>query len=182
VARFQSETGAAIEVRSVGKIIVTIMFSALLTLVILPGSVAAIDTYQFDNDVLKDRFHRLNEELRCPKCQNQNLAGSNSPISRDLRAQVYRLLNEGKSDDQIKMYLVERYGEYILYRPKWSKYTWMLWLAPVLLLAIGIAIVLTIIRRSAASMDRAGETPLDASEKQRIQQLMKQTNKAEEDN
>jgi len=181
VARSQSEHCSGIG-RSVSKIIVTLIFSALLSLTMVSGSFAAIDTYQFDNDELKDRFHRLNEELRCPKCQNQNLTGSNSPISRDLRAQVYRLLNEGKSDDQIKTYLVERYGEYILYRPKWSKHTWMLWLAPVLLLAIGIAIVTTIVRRSATTTEQAGQTPLDASDKERLKQLMKQTNKAGDDN
>ena len=113
------------------------LFASLILLIsvaFLASAQAAIDTYEFADEQTRQRFYQLNDELRCPKCQNQALGDSNSPIARDLRGEVYRLLNEGESDQQIKDYLVARYGEYILYRPELSAHTLMLWLAPVLML------------------------------------------------
>ncbi len=131
----------------------------------------AIDTYEFATPELRQRFHALNAELRCPKCQNQNLAGSNAPIAIDLRAQVYRLLNEGKSDREIKAYLVDRYGEYVLYRPEWSPYTYILWLAPALFIAVGLVLVVLLVRRSRAA---AASPPqeLSAAERTRLDEVL----------
>lgn len=132
---------------------------------------AAIDTYQFADEETRQRFYHLNDELRCPKCQNQALGDSNSPIATDLRGQVYRLLNEGKSDQDIKDYLVARYGEYILYRPELSRYTLMLWLAPLILLLIGFAVVLVMIKRRRVQI---AAPVLDAAEQQRLDSLIQQ--------
>ena len=74
---------------------------------------AAIDTYEFKDEAERERFRVLTEELRCPKCQNQNIADSNAPIATDLRREIFRMLEEGKGDDEIVDYLVARYGDFV---------------------------------------------------------------------
>ena len=78
---------------------------------------AAIDTYEFANDAERDRFRELTKELRCPKCQNQDIADSNAPIATDLRREIYRMLGEGKDNQQILDFMVARYGDFVLYKP-----------------------------------------------------------------
>jgi cytochrome c-type biogenesis protein CcmH len=85
--------------------------------------------------------------MRCPKCQNQNLAGSDSPISIDLRSKLYEMIKLDKSDKEITDFMVERYGDYILYRPRVTPATYVLWGAPVALLVIGIVVVIMILHR-----------------------------------
>ena len=87
-----------------------------------------VDTYEFRDEVTKIRFQALSKELRCPKCQNQNLADSNSPIAADLRKELYELLQQGKADSEIVTFMVDRYGEFVLYRPQLKKQTYILWL------------------------------------------------------
>lgn len=99
---------------------------------------AGVDVVDFSDESLRPRYQQLVEELRCPKCQNQNLADSNSAISQDLRRQVQQLLEKGLSDDEIKAYLTSRYSDFILYRPDVNKNTWALWGAPVVLLLLGL--------------------------------------------
>jgi cytochrome c-type biogenesis protein CcmH len=95
----------------------------------------------------EQRFRSLTSELRCVMCQNQSLADSSAPIAHDLRLEVLRLMREGKSDAQIKRYLVARYSDFVLYKPEVRPMTWLLWFGPgVLILAGGVAIVL-IVRR-----------------------------------
>ncbi|MEQ4576796.1 MAG: cytochrome c-type biogenesis protein [Gammaproteobacteria bacterium] len=93
------------------------------------------------------RFHALTAELRCVQCQNQSLADSNAQIAQDLRREVLDLMQRGRSDAQIKQFLVERYGEFVLYRPQLERRTWVLWFGPLALLLIGGAIVLRMVRR-----------------------------------
>jgi cytochrome c-type biogenesis protein CcmH len=93
------------------------------------------------------RFHALTAELRCVQCQNQSLADSNAQIAHDLRREVLDLMQQGRSDAQIKQFLVERYGEFVLYRPQLEQRTWLLWFGPLALLLIGVAIVLRMLRR-----------------------------------
>ena len=97
------------------------------------------------------RFHRLVSELRCVMCQNQSLADSNAQIAFDLRREVLELMREGRSDAQIKDFLVERYGEFVLYRPRVEATTWLLWLGPGLLLLAGGFVVARIVRRRATA-------------------------------
>ena len=78
---------------------------------------AVIETYQFSSPDLEARYHTLSQELRCPKCQNQNIADSNAPIARDLRVVLYEQLEAGASDEEILAYMVARYGEFVRYRP-----------------------------------------------------------------
>lgn len=85
----------------------------------------------------KERFHRLAEELRCLVCQNQTLADSDAELAADLRREVEQLMLDGRSDAQIKAWLVDRYGDFVLYRPPMQRNTWFLWLGPFALLAAG---------------------------------------------
>jgi cytochrome c-type biogenesis protein CcmH len=112
-----------------------------------------IETYEFSSPDLEQRYKALSQELRCPKCQNQNIADSNAPISRDLRAIVHEQLEAGASDQEITDFLVDRYGEFVRYRPGVDSNTLWLWSAPVVLFVMAIAVVLLQIRK-----DRDGQT------------------------
>lgn len=109
----------------------------LLLLFASPIAGAVIETYEFSSPDLEARYHALSQELRCPKCQNQNIADSNAPISRDLRALLHRKLEEGASDEQILAFMVDRYGEFVRYRPAVDRNTAVLWYAPFVLIGIG---------------------------------------------
>ncbi|HYG05017.1 MAG TPA: cytochrome c-type biogenesis protein [Stenotrophomonas sp.] len=98
------------------------------------------------------RFHALTAELRCVQCQNQSLADSNAQIAHDLRREVLALMQEGRSDAQIKQFLVERYGEFVLYRPQVESRTWLLWFGPAALLLGGAVLVIAIVRRRARAL------------------------------
>lgn len=108
---------------------------------------APSDTYSFSDPVTEKRYRELIKELRCPKCQNQNLADSNSQIAIDLRNEVYRLLQDGKADLEITNYMVERYGEFVLYRPRVGSLTYILWFGPALLILAGAVVVILMARR-----------------------------------
>lgn len=119
-----------------------------LLFVLIPFvNASPVDTYVFKDEVTKIRFNALTKELRCPKCQNQNLADSNSPIAADLRREVYELLNQDKADIEIVDFMVARYGEFVLYRPRVSSLTYILWFGPGLLLLIGVIVVVVIVRK-----------------------------------
>lgn len=100
---------------------------------------------QFRSTAEETRFHQLAAELRCVMCQNQSLADSNAQIAQDLRREVLALMHQGKDDAEIKRFLVDRYGEFVLYRPQVSSSTWLLWFGPLLLLAGGVVVVWRII-------------------------------------
>ena len=156
----------------------TRFFLIFLVVIVFPAS-AAIDTYEFNTDLQRERFFNLNFELRCPKCQNQSLADSNSPIAQDLRAEVYRLIIEGKSDHEIKSYLVDRYGQYVLYRPPWSPLTYALWVLPGLAVLIGLLVIFLIVRRNRRNPGEETNT-LTASEQQRLQSLLQSSSESKE--
>ena len=105
---------------------------------------------QFTDTAEERRFHDLVAELRCVMCQNQSLADSDAQIAHDLRREVLELMQSGRSDEEIKDFLVARYGEFVLYRPELKSNTWLLWFGPALvLLAGGVAVVLAVRRRGA---------------------------------
>lgn len=99
--------------------------------------VAVVETFAFENEAERRRYHALIGELRCPKCQNQNLAGSDAPIAQDLREQVYRQIKSGASDQEILDFMHNRYGDFVLYRPRLTLETLALWLGPLLLVLVG---------------------------------------------
>jgi|TARA_B110000285_G_scaffold233759_1_gene308556 cytochrome c-type biogenesis protein CcmH len=124
------------------------MFKSVLTSVLfclaslaslgLPLAQADIKSYEFAEPEMAQRFVDLTTVLRCPKCQNQNLADSGSIIAQDLRKQVQTLINAGQTDRQITDFMVQRYGEFILYDPPFNKATLVLWLAPFGMVLIGL--------------------------------------------
>ena len=138
---------------------------------------ALIETYEFSSPELEARYQQLSEELRCPKCQNQNIADSNAPIAQDLRKQLHQQLEQGASDEQIRDYMVARYGEFVRYRPRFGGTTLWLWLAPVLLFLAAVG-VLVMTLRSRDKAPGAGVAALDAEEQARLQSLLE---KAEQD-
>ena len=100
------------------------------------------EAYPFASETKESLFYSLLNELRCPKCQSSNLAGSNSPISNDLKREVYELVVEGKSSKQIKDHLVDRYGNFIIYNPPIEPATYVLWFGPfILILLSALAII-----------------------------------------
>ncbi len=101
----------------------------------------------FDSPQQQERFNKLTEELRCLVCQNQNLADSDAPLAHDLRNEIFSMMQAGKNDDEIKSFLIERYGDFVLYRPPMQGNTLVLWLAPVFLLIIGGVVVFVSIRK-----------------------------------
>lgn len=118
----------------------------LLTLLLCSTSMAS-DPLVFANDEQEARFLHLTRELRCLVCQNQNLADSDAPLAHDLRKEVFRMMEAGNSDEQIKLFLVDRYGDFVLYRPPVKSNTLALWLFPAILLGLGGVVVLLAVRR-----------------------------------
>lgn len=124
-----------------------------ILLLFLSAVASAATPPQFRDPTEEARFRQLTAELRCVMCQNQSLADSNAQIAHDLRLEVLRLMREGRSDAQIKQFLVERYTDFVLYKPEVKPSTWLLWFGPLLVLAGG-ALTLAVIVRS-----RRGNAP-----------------------
>nr|WP_227430862.1 cytochrome c-type biogenesis protein [Psychrobacter sp. I-STPA6b] len=97
-------------------------------------SMAAIDVYEFDSPQQEAQYRGLIDEFRCPKCQNQNLAGSDAPIAQDLKQKTYEMVKAGQTDAQIREYMYDRYGDFISYKPPVRPSTWILWFFPPILL------------------------------------------------
>lgn len=124
----------------------------------------AVDPMPFRDAAEEARFRALAAELRCVMCQNQSLADSNAPIARDLRNEVLELMQQGKSDDEIKAFLTERYTDFVLYRPPLRGSTLWLWIAPAALLAGGAIVLLTVVRRRGAADAASAAQPDDGEE------------------
>ncbi|MPW23369.1 cytochrome c-type biogenesis protein CcmH [Paraburkholderia sp. CNPSo 3157] len=142
-----------------------------LGLGVLSGSYAAIDPRDFPDDSQRERYHELAVGLRCPKCQNQSIAESDSPIANDLRGEIHRMLREGRSDEQIIDFMVARYGDFVLYDPPLSRRTALLWLGPAALLLAGGAIVAVIVANRCRSRP-ATASPLTDGEQRRLVGLL----------
>lgn len=122
-----------------------------LVLMLLPALVFAYAPLSFDSEEQEQRFKDLTEELRCAVCQNQSLADSDAPLAQDLREEIHGMLRDGLSDEQIRRFLVDRYGEFVLYRPAMKGNTLLLWLAPaLLLLGGGIVVIYSVYRHRLA--------------------------------
>ncbi len=146
-------------------------YMVLLGFLMMSNAVfSAVEVKEFSSDELRNRFQTLVHELRCPKCQNQNLADSDSPISADLREEIYRMLEEGKSDQEIEDFLVARYGDFVMYRPPVKRNTLMLWLAPGLLLVVGVLVVLMVRRRQVTT--GISSVHLEEKELEHLDQLL----------
>ena len=135
---------------------------------------AAIDTYEFKNDAERDRFRDLTKELRCPKCQNQDIADSNAPIATDLRREIFRMLGEGKDIQQIIDFMVDRYGDFVRYKPALTGKTAILWFGPLGLLVGGLVVIGVIVGRRRSQRATQVDT-LSAEERQRLDTLLDKT-------
>ncbi|MFT2097203.1 cytochrome c-type biogenesis protein CcmH [Marinomonas sp. 2405UD66-6] len=125
-----------------------ISLKVLFTWLVLAFSVSSMadEIMQFSSALNKTRYQSLIEELRCPKCQNQNLADSASGIAVDLREQVHQMIENRKTDQEIIEYMVARYGEFVLYRPQQSSATFLLWYGPFILLGLGLVAFALVLR------------------------------------
>ena len=139
---------------------------------------AVVDIRQFKSPEDEARYHVLIDELRCPKCQNQNLSGSDSQIAQDLRRELFRMINEGYNDDEIKDFMVARYGDYVLYRPRLSNKTYALWFGPGVLLLVGV-IALVLVVRSRTKVSVKATEPMSNDELNKLQSMLDDSNKDE---
>ncbi len=155
--------------------IVTSLITMLaLIAVVLASKVSAQDSssaimpFDFNTDAERLRYQHFSKVLRCPMCQNQNLNGSNAGIATDLRRELHRLISEDYTDQQIIDFMQSRYGNFILYEPPVNKATSVLWFAPIVFLLLGLAILVTMVRRQAATNDGASlsNVELDAVRKE----------------
>ncbi|MFN2359544.1 MAG: cytochrome c-type biogenesis protein [Marinobacter sp.] len=128
------------------------------------------DVYSFDTQQEEQRFHNLISELRCPKCQNQNIADSNAPISKDMRDEAYQMMSAGSSDEEIVGSLVARFGEFVRYKPQVESRTLLLWATPVIAVLVGFLVVAGIVIR--ARRDNTSDTALTAEERERASRIL----------
>ena len=144
----------------------------LMTLLLAGGARAAIDAYEFRDEAERARYRTLVEELRCPKCQNQNIADSNAPIAMDLRREIFRMLEENKSNDEIVEYLVDRYGDFVRYKPPVNAKTLLLWYGPVGLLVLGFGVLAMILMRRRRAGSANSSQTLSEAERARLATLL----------
>ncbi|MGY3921913.1 cytochrome c-type biogenesis protein CcmH [Aeromonas jandaei] len=148
----------------------------LLGWVVQAPAMAAIDVYTFDNDNQEQVFRELTKELRCPKCQNQDIADSNAGLAKDLRDKTYQMVRQGKDKDEIVDYMVARYGNFILYNPPLMASTLILWLGPLLVIVIGLGVVVMRSRRPVAAA-KPVDSALSEEEQRRLAELLKEEEK-----
>jgi cytochrome c-type biogenesis protein CcmH len=129
-----------------------------------------------DDPVTEQRLISISEEMSCLVCQNESLAGSRSDLANDLRREIRILIKEGKSDDQIRSFMVERYGDFVLYRPPVKPVTWLLWIGPFVILGLGIAGLLIYLRRRNSSLP---DITLTDTDNQKIDALLNASDKKE---
>ena len=147
---------------------------ALLAAIIAPAAMAQTGTYNPDtpaDPATEARLRELSQELRCLVCQNQNIADSNADLALDLRREVRDQILKGRSDAEIKNYLVARYGDFVLYNPPVQANTALLWFGPLLLLVVGVAVWWMLSRRRAAMVSTTG-AGVSAEDEQRAKQLL----------
>lgn len=143
----------------------------LLTFVVLCSiSAFAKDAVPLaDDPVIEQRLIVISEEMRCLVCQNESLAGSRSDLANDLRREIRILITEGKTDEQIRNFMVERYGDFVLYRPPVKPITWLLWIGPFVILLAGIIGLMVYLRRRNKAVP---STTLSEADNRRIDALL----------
>lgn len=171
IAHYPRAPGAASAARAGARALAALALAGALAAL---GPVAGKEAVEVgDNPAVERHMMALASELRCPQCQNQTLADSNAPLAADLRQEIRELIAKGQSDDQIKAYLMARYGDFVLYRPPVQGNTLLLWFGPALMLAAGlVALVVTLKRRQARIAAQEASKPLTDAEAQRAQRLL----------
>jgi len=148
----------------------------IILLAFMSAKAFSIGTLEFETDAQRLQFQVLTEELRCPKCQNQNIADSNAPIAKDLRNEVHRMILEGNNEEQVVNFMVERYGNFVVYRPKFDTSTYLLWLGPALISVLGLIIVVMTARKKRAS-NSENEIELSKDEKNQLNNILSEDEK-----
>jgi cytochrome c-type biogenesis protein CcmH len=151
----------------------------LVTMVLLNPTFAKDAVPLADDPVIEQRLIVISEEMRCLVCQNESLAGSRSDLANDLRREIRILIKEGKTDDQIRSFMVERYGDFVLYRPPVKPITWLLWIGPFVILLGGIIGLIVYLRRRNQGMP---STTLSAEDNRRIDALLKDAKSSSTEN
>lgn len=149
--------------------ILSLIFGLMLSFSVF----AAIDAYQFKSPQQEQQYRQLTEQLRCPKCQNTNIAASDSIIAADMRKKTLELLNEGQSSKQIIDYMVARYGNFVTYEPPVTPSTLILWVGPALFVIVGALVIILRARRR-----KTGEQ-MSSQEQQRLAQLLGENDRKE---
>ncbi len=129
----------------------------LALMLVVASAQATVDTYTFDTAAQEAQFKELIAELRCPKCQNQNLADSDAALAKDLKDKVYQMTMDGQSRDQIISYMKARYGDFVHYQPPLRLDTLLLWFGPVLVLLVGLVMIIRRAKTSQGATERLAE-------------------------
>lgn len=151
-----------------------VMLLSVLLLLMASAALAQVDTFEFDTPEQEERFRQLNNELRCPMCQNTNLSGSTGGVAADLRREVHRMIMEGMTDEEIEQFMFERYGDFIFYRPRLRTDTILLWFGPLIFLAIGALVAWSIWRKAQGA--EKSETTLDSEQQEKLRELLDDNN------
>ena len=144
-------------------------------LLMMSGSSYAVDTHQLSDPKQQESYETLTKELRCLVCQNQTIADSNAELAGDLRRQVYEMLQQGKSREEIVQFMTDRYGDFVLYKPAFKGKTSVLWIAPVVFLLMGLITVFFVIRRKkvvANLHSQNGALGMDVEKQKKIRNLL----------
>ena len=147
-------------------IIILSLFAA--PFIFLSSVSAAVEIKEFQNSQDEQRYKKLINEFRCVVCQNQNIADSNAELAKDLRKQVYKMINAGKSDDEILGFMVTRYGDFVLYRPLFNSTTFLLWTGPFIIFVFGLYVLISFIRQR----KKVVITELSSTDKEKLKQLL----------
>jgi cytochrome c-type biogenesis protein CcmH len=142
-------------------VIASLMRACVLAVLLASwGAAFAIDAQDaFDDPVLQERYEKINRELRCLVCQNQTIADSNATLAQDLRREVRDMIAAGQTDDEIRDFMIERYGDFVLYRPRMTAGNFLLWAAPILLLVVGAFVLVRVVKRRAQETDLETDGP-----------------------
>ncbi|MDO6525013.1 cytochrome c-type biogenesis protein CcmH [Motilimonas sp. 1_MG-2023] len=144
--------------------IITLLLISLMS----SAGLAAIQVYEFDNQEQEVLYQQLTKELRCPKCQNQNIADSNAPLAQDLRQKAYELVKEGKNREQVVDYMAARFGNFVTYDPPMTPATIFLWLGPLFFVLGGLAVLVFRTRKNAALAEKPVMDPAEQARLERI--------------
>lgn len=158
------------------RLVQTLLLAVLLTLgagvagTLSLKAEAAIDTFEFETDEQQRRFRQMSNDFRCPMCQNTNLTGSGGGVAEDLRREIYLMIMDGKTDQEIEQFMLERYGDFIFYRPRLMTETILLWFGPLVFLLLGGWIIAGIIRRARPQAQE--QVVLNDEEQERLRKLL----------
>lgn len=144
---------------------------AVLILVSLPLAASVFEPREFSSEAAQARYQGMIAELRCLVCQNQTIAESNAPLAQDLRREVFQMIEAGRSDADIIDFMVQRYGDFVLYRPPLNAVTLALWAGPAVLALLGFAFLLRVLARRRRE-ERDAAAPLSAQEQARLAALV----------